>query len=108
MVIFPLSLIFIFLAVSNRHMVRLVLDPISPENPSAAIEGPFFIYLFAVLILGILIGGIAVWFDQRKWRQAAHVRSNEAHEWRREAERLSREMRDEISSEQRDSLRISK
>lgn len=90
--VFPLAVAFIALAVSNRHIVRLVLDPLSPDNPALALEGPFFIYLFAALLVGVVIGGIAVWFGQRKWRKAAHLRSHEAHEWRREAERLSREM----------------
>ncbi len=103
-VVFPLAIIFVSLAVSNRHDVRLILDPLSPDNPSFAIEGPFFIYLFAVLLIGILIGGIAVWFGQRKWRRAAHLRSTEAHEWRREAERLSREVRHDIPSRQDNAL----
>lgn len=92
LVVFPFAVLFITLAVSNRHNVQLVLDPLSPSNPSIALEGPFFIYLFAVLLIGILIGGVAVWFGQRKWREAAQKRSHEAHEWRREAERLSREI----------------
>lgn len=91
-VVLPLTVVFITLAVSNRHMVQFILDPLSPENPALALEGPFFIYLFGALLIGVLVGGMAVWFGQRKWRMAAKMRSHEAHEWRREAERLSREM----------------
>ena len=87
----PLTLIVIALAVANRHQVRLVLDPLSPENPLYALEAPFFVFLFAILLFGVLLGGMGMWFGQRKWRRAAQARSREAIEWRREAERLGRE-----------------
>ncbi len=87
----PLTLIIIALAVANRHVVRLVLDPLSPEAPLYALEAPFFIFLFVALLAGVLLGGIGMWFGQRKWRSAAQLRSREAIEWRREAERLGRE-----------------
>lgn len=88
----PLAAILIMLAVANRHMVRLTLDPISPETPFLAIDAPFFAFLFGALLTGILIGGLAAWAGQGKWRNAAKLRSHEAQEWRKEAERLSREL----------------
>lgn len=91
LILIPVIFIVVALAVANRHVVRLVLDPLSPENPMAALEAPFFIYMFAALLVGVLLGGTATWFTQRKWRKAARQRSMEAHEWRREAERLGRE-----------------
>lgn len=91
LILIPVIFIVVALAVANRHVVRFVLDPLSPENPIAALEAPFFIYLLAALLVGVLLGGSATWFTQRKWRKAARQRSVEAHEWRREAERLGRE-----------------
>lgn len=92
LILIPVIFIVVALAVANRHVVRLVLDPISPEAPIAALEAPFFVYMFAALLIGVILGGIATWTTQRKWRKAARQRSLEAHEWRREAERLGREM----------------
>jgi uncharacterized membrane protein YciS (DUF1049 family) len=92
LILIPVIFIAVALGVANRHLVKLVLDPISPEAPIAALEAPFFVYLFAALALGVVLGGIATWFSQRKWRKAARQRSLEAIEWRREAERLGREM----------------
>lgn len=91
-ILLPLALIVVALAVANRHVVRLVLDPISPEVPLFALEAPFFMFLFGALLMGVLLGGMGMWFGQRKWRAAAQRRSLEAHEWRREAERLGREL----------------
>lgn len=92
LILIPIIFIAVALAVANRHVVRLVLDPISPETPIAALEAPFFVYLFAALTFGVVLGGLATYFTQRKWRKAARQRSVEAREWRREAERLGREM----------------
>ncbi len=92
LLIVPISVLLIVLAVGNRHVVRLGLDPLSPENPVLALDAPFFVYLFGALMIGVLLGGVASWFGQGKWRKAARQRSFEAQEWRKEAERLSREM----------------
>ena len=91
LILLPLALVIIAIAVANRHIVRLVLDPLSPDAPLFALEAPFFVYLFAAMLVGVLLGGIGMWFGQRKWRRAAQLRSREAHEWRREAERLGKE-----------------
>lgn len=88
----PLAVVIIAIAVANRHVVRLALDPLSPDAPLLAIDGPFFIFLFGALLIGVLIGGFAAWAGQGKWRNAAKLRSHEAQEWRKEAERLSREL----------------
>lgn len=79
------------LAVANRHAVDLKLDPFNPEAPVLAISLPFFGYLFAMLILGVILGGVATWMSQGKWRRAARNRTQEALRWKAEAERLVRE-----------------
>lgn len=92
LIFIPLAIVIISIAVANSHMVRLALDPISPETPFLAIDAPFFAFLFGALLTGVLIGGFAAWSGQSKWRNAAKLRSHEAQEWRKEAERLSREL----------------
>jgi hypothetical protein len=79
------------LGVANRHGVRLVLDPFEPKNPLLYVDLPFWLYLFAVLILGVLLGGFAVWMGQGKWRRMVRSRTHEALRWKGEAERLQRE-----------------
>ncbi len=79
--------------VSNRHPVRIVLDPIS-DIPVLAFELPFFVYLAGALILGVLLGGMRTWVGQSHWRRSARTRAQEAMRWQSEADRLQRERED--------------
>jgi len=88
-VILPPAVVLIALAVSNRHMVRLVLDPLSPADQALAIETPLFLLLFAALLLGLLLGGFATWLGQGKWRKRARTEKREAAQWQKEANRLN-------------------
>ena len=88
---FVAAVFLVTLAVANRHTVQLVLDPFNPLDPILAVELPFYAYLFAMLILGVILGGIATWFSQSRWRRLARARGQDAARWRAEAERLTRE-----------------
>jgi uncharacterized protein HemY len=90
-VAFPAAVVLITLAIANRHRVRLVLDPFRPADPTISLVLPFYAYLFAALLLGVVIGGLATWLTQAQWRRNARQRSAEAHRWQAEADRLSRE-----------------
>lgn len=87
----PVAAILITLAVANRHPVRLVLDPFRPETPVLSLELPFYAYLFIVLMTGVILGGIATWATQSKWRRTARSRALDAMRWQAEANRLVRE-----------------
>jgi hypothetical protein len=86
------------LGVANRHAVRLVLDPFEPKDPLIYVDLPFWLYLFAMLILGVLLGGFAVWLGQGKWRRLVRSRTHEALRWTGEAERLQRERDAQVAS----------
>jgi uncharacterized integral membrane protein len=87
----PVAIILITLAVINRHGVPLVLDPFRPEAPVLSVLLPFYVYLFGMLLIGIAIGGAAVWLTQARWRRTARRRAAEAQRWQAEAGRLARE-----------------
>lgn len=87
----PAAIALIALFVSNRRDVQMVLDPFQPDNPALAFSAPFYLFLFGSLFLGVLLGGISVWFGQSHWRQTARRRSQEARRWQAEADRLQRE-----------------
>jgi uncharacterized integral membrane protein len=70
-IIIPLAAIIIAFAVANRQAVTVSFDPFSAATPAYAATLPMFAVLFAVLILGVLIGGIAAWLRQGKWRRNA-------------------------------------
>lgn len=71
LVVVPLGLIFVVFAVANRHLVTVSFDPFNSSDPSIAVRLPLFVVIVAVAILGVIAGGIATWFRQRRWRRAA-------------------------------------
>jgi hypothetical protein len=91
LVALPAAVLLTALAVSNRHAVRLVLDPFRPDEPVVFLMLPLYAYVFAALILGVLLGGTAAWLAQRHWRRMARRRAAEAVRWQAEADRLLRE-----------------
>ena len=88
LVIVPLAIVFIILAVANRQIVTLSLDPFSVSDPSIYIRMPLFILILAGILVGVLAGGMAAWLRQGKWRREAREKSDEASRWRAEASRL--------------------
>ena len=92
------ALVLVALAVANRHSVKLVLDPFRPEAPALSIDLPFYAYLLGALIAGVALGGVATWFNQGRWRRSANIRTREARRWQSEAERLTRERDDMLTS----------
>ncbi|HWB45956.1 MAG TPA: hypothetical protein VG900_10995 [Hyphomicrobiaceae bacterium] len=100
-VAFPVSLVLVALAVANRHAVRLVLDPFRPDEPAISLVLPFYVYLFAAVFIGILIGGLSTWATRSAWRRSARQRAAEAQRWRAEADRLQRERDREFEASRR-------
>jgi uncharacterized integral membrane protein len=98
LVAIPAAILLITLAVANRHGVRLVLDPFRPDEPVLSVVLPFYVYLFGMLLIGIVIGGLATWITQARWRHAARRRSAEAARWQAEADRLTRERQAQAAS----------
>ena len=88
---FPVAILLIAIAVSNRQPVDLILDPFRPETPALSIQLPFYIYLLAALVVGVVLGGMATWMGQSRWRQTARTQGRRAARWQAEADRLVRE-----------------
>ena len=101
LIAFPGAVLLVTLAIANRHSVRLVLDPFRPEEPALSLALPFYAYLFGVLILGVILGGLATWLTQGHWRKAARTRGQEARRWHSEADRLTRERESALMPERK-------
>ncbi len=71
LVIVPLALVLIAFAVANRQLVALSFNPFDSSDPSLALTLPLFIVIIAAAMAGVIAGGIATWFGQRRWRRAA-------------------------------------
>jgi uncharacterized integral membrane protein len=104
LVLIPIAAVVLAFAFANREWVTLSFDPLNPDAPAAAIDAPLFIILFAVLIIGILLGGFSVWLKQGRHRRAARLARSEAERYRVEAERLRAQL--EAASRPRDSHAI--
>lgn len=76
-VFIPLAIVLIALAVANRTPVNFTLDPFNPGNPALTVSLPLFVFLFGALALGLIIGSIATWFRQGRYRKLARQREAE-------------------------------
>jgi hypothetical protein len=92
LVVIPLGVILVALAVVNRKPVELILDPFGGNEPGLSLGAPFFLFLLGAFAVGLVVGGIATWFGQGKWRRTARAEARDAREWRRQADRLEKEL----------------
>jgi uncharacterized integral membrane protein len=70
-ILVPLAVIIIAFAVANRQEVVISFDPFDTVQPGYSQATWLFVPIFAALIVGVLIGGLASWLRQGKWRGAA-------------------------------------
>lgn len=91
LIAFPLGILLVAIAIANRHSVNLVLDPFNPETPALAVSLPFYGYLLGSLVVGVILGGMATWMGQSRWRRTARIQGQRAQRYEAEAERLTRE-----------------
>jgi uncharacterized integral membrane protein len=81
-VLIPLGVILVVFAVANRHMVTVSFDPFNSSDPALSLTLPLFVVIIAVAILGVVAGGCATWFGQRRWRRAARHHEADARQIR--------------------------
>ncbi len=70
-VLVPLAVIIIAFAMANRQSVTVSFDPFGGAEPAASVTLPLFALILLLLIIGVLIGGLASWLRQGKWRETA-------------------------------------
>ncbi|MDR3495960.1 MAG: LapA family protein [Ancalomicrobiaceae bacterium] len=84
----PAGIVLIALGVANRAPVTISLDPFRPDTAALSMHPPLFLAFFAVLAVGVILGGAAVWLSQLKVRRALHRAREEAARLRQEREQL--------------------
>jgi hypothetical protein len=87
-VLLPLGLAAVALSVANRETVTVSLDPMGLLGPGWQVSLPMYALLFGTLVVGVVIGGIAAWLGQSKWRYAARLERANIARLRHEVERL--------------------
>src|SRR3954452_7774726 len=81
-VLISLGAIFLVFAVANRHLVTVSFDPFNSADPSFKVTGPLFLVIIATAAVGVVAGGSATWFGQRRWRRAARRHEADARQAR--------------------------
>ncbi len=71
LVLILVALLLIAFAVANRQVVTVSLDPFDQANPALVFSQPLYLLVFAVLIVGVVLGGCAAWLRQGSWRARA-------------------------------------
>ena len=91
LILVPLGVLLVALAVVNRKSVTLGLNPLDAGS-GFGIDAPLFLFLLGAFAFGLVIGGLATWLGQGKWRKTARVEARQATTWRRQADRLEKEL----------------
>lgn len=92
LVVVPLGVVLVALAVVNRKPVELILDPFGGAEPGLSLQAPLFLFLLGGFTVGLIAGGVATWLGQGRWRRTAREEAREARQWRRQADRLEKEL----------------
>ena len=101
LILIPLAALIVLLAVANRAPVTISLDPFMAEKPALAVTQPLFLVLLVMLIAGVVIGGIAAWLRQARWRRATRHAEAEVRALRSETEAL----KDRLDAAEREARR---
>jgi uncharacterized integral membrane protein len=80
----PLAVVCLALAVANRHTVIVSFDPFSTDE-TGDIQAPLFIVLIFAVMFGLVLGSLATWFAQGKYRRALRDTRAEAQRLRSDA-----------------------
>jgi uncharacterized integral membrane protein len=91
-ILVPLAIVFIAFAVANRQAVTVSFDPFEQAHPAFVFALPLFALAFLLLIAGVVVGGVAAWLRQGKWRRAARLAQAQARELRAEVDHLNSRM----------------
>ena len=90
LILVPLAIVLVTFAVANRQTVVISFDPFDHVHPAFALALPLFALILVLAIGGVIVGGVAAWLKQSKWRRAARLAQGQARELRAELERLKR------------------
>jgi Lipopolysaccharide assembly protein A domain len=90
LILVPLAVVVAALAVANRQPVLVSFDPFDQLHPAMARALPLYQLMLLLLVVGVVVGGVAAWARQGKWRRAARLADAQARELRAEVDRLRR------------------
>jgi uncharacterized integral membrane protein len=90
LILIPLAIVLVVFAVANRQIVTVSFDPFDTARPAFAATMPLFVLIIVLLIIGVVIGGMAAWLRQSKWRRTARRLDRDVRDLRDEVDGLKR------------------
>ena len=81
-ILVPLAIVIEMFAVANREIITVSFDPFDSAHPALALRMPLFVLIFVLVAVGVVVGGIAAWLKQHKWRMRARRAEAEARDLR--------------------------
>jgi hypothetical protein len=91
-ILIPLGLVIVAFLVANRADVAVSFDPLGGNDPALSRLMPLYLLMLVLLILGVIVGGVATWLGQRKWRSKARRAERELAAARAESDRLREQL----------------
>ena len=88
LLLLPVAIVVVLLAIANRAPVTMSFDPFAKGAPELGVTLPLFAFLFAALVVGVVLGGIGAWLAAGKHRQARRTSAREIDRLSTEADRL--------------------
>ena len=92
LILVPLTVVLIAFAVANRQNIIVSLDPLDRTDPTLSFSMPLFALILAFLIGGVIVGGIATWLRQGRWRWRARLAERQVRELYAENEHLRQQV----------------
>ena len=90
LVLIPLAVVFVSFAVANRQTVVVSFDPFDRIDPAISIALPLYGLILVLIICGVIVGGVAAWLRQGRWRWRARIAEQQLRELRAENNLLKR------------------
>ena len=90
LILVPFAILFVVFAVANRQTVVISFDPFDQTHPMLAVGLPLFALILLLTLGGVILGGVAAWLAQGKWRWRARHFEAEVRTLRSELDALRR------------------
>jgi uncharacterized integral membrane protein len=87
-VLLVVTAVVVTFAVANRQRIPVNLDPLGVTNPPLTASPRAWTVALGMVIVGVIIGGVAVWLRQARWRRSARVLDREVRVLRGENQEL--------------------
>lgn len=92
----PIAIVLVLFAIANRQWVPVSIDPFSRADPALTLEAPLYVLMFGAMMVGVLLGGLATWLKQRRYRKVARLHQRQE----AQAAKVARRREEDASSYQ--------